>query len=166
MGFVDSGQLIREYRESFGIADDFMAVMNDLLTRGLVESEPPRLYDIGKTEAVRVSASGAYYWQFLVRSFAYVDLMLTDTPITDKRLADHLAGLLESTDLSVRFQRVRMFLDYLGEEEANQRLAAGKRGGPYQQAIIPGVRGQIEQEIKIIKRKTGARDLTDDDEYW
>ena len=166
VGFVESGQVIREYRESFGMADDFISVINELLSRGLVESEPPRVSDIGKIEAIRISASGAYYWQFLARSFAYVDLMLTDTPFADRDLARSLSDMLEMTDLSVRFERVRMFLDYLGDEEAKEQIASEMRGGPYRQAIVPIIREQIECEIAVIKRKTGARDLSDEDAYW
>ncbi len=42
-GFVKVKSLLREYRESFGIAEDFQEWTNELLMRGLVESEPPAL---------------------------------------------------------------------------------------------------------------------------
>src|SRR5262249_10630273 len=82
-GVVGGPVLLREYRESFGFAEDLIQWGGELLRRNLVESEPPRAADLNHADAVRVTAAGAYYWRYLVRSFAYVDLVLVDTPLAD-----------------------------------------------------------------------------------
>jgi hypothetical protein len=69
-GFVKVKTLLREYRESFGIAEDCQEWTNELLMHGLIESEPPRVDGIDKAEALRITASGAYYWKYLARAFA------------------------------------------------------------------------------------------------
>lgn len=161
-GFVDSTQLISEYRQSFGQADDFILRVDELLRRGLIESEPPRAETLLKTDALRISASGAYYWQYLIRSFAYLDLVYIDTPFVNKLDADRLAGMSGHADLTVRFERVRCFLDILKTEENLEIAEVVKRGGPYASRLIPDIIEQIEKEIAEIVRKTGAFDLNNE----
>ena len=75
-GFVRTSILLKEYRNSFGYAEDFEEVVGEFIRRGLIESEPPRASDASQSSALRISASGSYYWRYLVRAFAYVDLVL------------------------------------------------------------------------------------------
>ncbi len=155
-GFIDTVQLLGEYRQSFGLAEDFLQRGEELLRRGLLESEPPKAAGIERTDALRVSASGAYYWRYLARAFAYVDLVYVDTPIEDRELALRLSKLSTLTDYASRFDRVRAFLDYLQANERSELLSVAERGGPYAAALIPQSRAQIESEIEFIKRRTGA----------
>ena len=128
----------------------------------LIESEPPKAEGFEKTDAIRISASGAYYWQYLVRSFAYLDLVYLDTPLADRTACDRLVGMASVSDLSVRFERVRIFLDYLAREEEQEILEVAKRSGPYTGALIPQIRERIELEIDDIAKRTGATDLQDE----
>ena len=98
-GYVSTKKLLREYRQSFGPADDFVQWSGELLRRGLVESEPPKVEDVRHTEALRISAAGMYYWRYLIRSFAYIDLVFVDTPISDNALARSLGRLAGSSDM-------------------------------------------------------------------
>ncbi|OFW15475.1 MAG: hypothetical protein A3H29_00535, partial [Acidobacteria bacterium RIFCSPLOWO2_02_FULL_67_21] len=158
-GFVSVATLLREYRESFGFADDLVQWSAELLRRNLIESEPPRVADVRQADAVRVTAAGAYYWRYLVRSFAYIDLVLVDTPLADIPLAKNLAGLAEITDMTVRFERVRAYLDYLRAREMSELAAAAARVGPFQEALLPQLRKQVESEIAVISRKLGGVDV-------
>lgn len=157
-GFVGVPSLLREYRGSFGLADDFTQWADELLRRSLIESEPPRVGDVRKADAVRITAAGAYYWRYLIRSFAYVDLVFVDTPIADKGLASRLATMAELTDLTTRFERVRAFLSYLLQREAAELSRVAARVGAFQEALIPGILRQIEEEIRVICGKTGIAD--------
>ncbi len=103
--------------------------------------------------ALRITASGAYYWRFLVRSFAYLDLVWVDTPINVKELAKNLAELADATDLRVRFRRVRMFLDFLKRQEEQECRDAVRRSGPYKTTMMPQIIGQVEKEIEEISTK-------------
>jgi hypothetical protein len=154
-GFVAVSTLLREYRSSFGIADDFVQWGGELLRRSLIEAEPPRVPDIQKADAVRITAAGAYYWRYLVRAFAYVDLVYVDTPLADHALVRHLEGMTDIADMSVRFERVRLFLDYLSRREGEELARVAERQGPFLEPLVKGIRGQIESEIKLIAGKLG-----------
>ena len=129
--------------------------------RGLVESEPPRAHDLRATEALRISAAGAYYWHYLIRGFSYLDLVYVDCPIADRDLAQRLADTSEDSDLTVRFERVRIFLGYLAAEEKRELGIVGEFQSPFATPLLTEIRQQIEKEIGVIKEKTGALDIQD-----
>jgi hypothetical protein len=152
-GFIATSTLLREFRQSFGVADDFVHWCNELLRRGLVESEPPRIPHLGETEALRITASGAYYWRYLVRAFAYIDLVLVDTPLLDRGLAVELARLAPSKAMNKRFLRVEKFLAYLEAVEEEDLRQSVANAGPYRQPLMADIRTQIDREMKMIRRK-------------
>lgn len=154
-GFVDTRHILGEFRASFGRADDLVLRGEELLRRGLLESEPPRAAGIEKTDAIRITAAGLYYWKYLVRSFAYLDLVLADTPITERQTAINLANLAQETDMPARFERVRTFLDYLDREERRELAEVQAREGPYGSPLVPEIQTQIEREFSVISRKVG-----------
>lgn len=164
-GFLDTRRLLMEYRDAFGSAEDLVERGEELLRRGLIESEPPRAARLEETDALRITASGAYYWQYLVRSFAYLDLVFVDTPLSDQTVVHRLIYLADSTDLMVRFQRVRLFLDYLSRAEDCELHFVSKTEGPYSHGVVRTIRTQVEREISFIKRKNGlAEPLGEEDD--
>jgi hypothetical protein len=158
-GFVAVSAIVKEYRDSFGFADDLVQWCAELLRRNLIESEPPRVSDVRQADAVRATAAGAYYWRYLVRAFAYVDLMFVDTPLADVNLSRRLASLAEMTDLTTRFERVRAFLEFLEAREREELSMVAARGGPFQEPLVPQIQKQIETEIRLISKKTGGSDI-------
>jgi energy-coupling factor transporter ATP-binding protein EcfA2 len=157
-GFVSVPALLREYRQSFGFADDLVQWVGELLRRNLVESEPPRVSDINNADALRITAAGAYYWRYLVRSFAYIDLVFVDTPLTDQTVVRRLETMADKTDMTVRFERVRTFLDYVERREVEELKISAERVGPFQEPLIRQVRKQVEAEIKVIVKKAHVQD--------
>src|SRR5262249_33589902 len=109
-GFVTAATLLREYRQSFGFAEDLIQWTGELIRRNLVESEPPRVTDINFADALRITAAGSYYWRYLVRSFAYIDLVFVDTPLSDFTIVRRLELAADKTDLPSRIERVETFL--------------------------------------------------------
>ena len=107
---------------------------------------------------------GAYYWSFLVRSFAYLDLVFVDTPLRDETLARELATLAEQTKedngvtafIQIRIDRVRRFVAYLCDTDESEIDVAARQGGLYSEPLSMGVREQVENEIEDIKKRTGA----------
>lgn len=158
-GFVDVGQLLGEFRQSFGRAEDFIARGDELVARGLLESEPPRVRRVQHADALRISASGLYYFKYLIRSFAYVDLMFVDTPVADRELATRLAGLAQSPkgDFAARFERVEAFLDFMSQEEQAE-LHPALVDGPYAEPLMWSIIEQVDSEIGLIKSKRGLDD--------
>lgn len=158
-GFVATSTLLREYRESFGFADDLVQWCSEFLRRNLLESEPPRVGDLAKTDAVRITAAGSYYWRYLVRSFVYMDLVFIDTPITDVALAKRLGNMAEMVDMNVRFERVRAFIEYLAKKEEYELKVSAERVGPFCEGLVPQLRATIENEIRDIARKVKVVDI-------
>jgi hypothetical protein len=156
-GFLKTKTLLHEYRESFGTAEDLQEWTNELLLRGLIESEPPRAMSIDQTEAPRITASGAYYWKYLSRSFAYIDLVFVDTPVANKELARKLAHLAMETEMPERFNRVRLFMGYLARKEEEELLEVSQRTGPFREALVPQIIHQVEDETDGIRRKASTR---------
>lgn len=163
-GFVKTVDLIREYRESFGRSDDFSAVVGNLLLQGLLESEPPREKSIDETVALKITATGNYYWEFLVGSFAYLDLVFVDTPIDEIDLAKKLAGLaeLEKDDYELSFytnfriERVKLFVDYLCARDTREIEIARQHGGFYSFCVGNRIKKQLSGEFVRIRKRTGA----------
>jgi len=106
-----------------------------------------------------VTATGAYYWTFLIRSFAYLDLVLVDTPLREENLAKDLASLAEKTKeelgtrdlIQIRISRVRKFLRYLIELESAELAISARQGGPYHASLGADINEQIEKEIAVLK---------------
>jgi hypothetical protein len=163
-GYLQTNEILREYRESFGIADDLIESAGKLLASGLLESEPPRLTKLTDTEAVRITATGAYYWSFLIRSFAYIDLVLVDTPCTDENLARELGRLSElrkedhtlSQYMNYRIDRVELFLKHLATCDEAEIKESSRQGGPYQALLSTEIHAQIDKEVIEIRRRTRA----------
>lgn len=153
-GYVELPQILKEYRQSFGYADDAVFWLGELLRRDLVESEPPRIQAVERADAFRITAAGAYYIKYLCNSFAYLDLVFIDTPLLDQAAAKRIAGMAKVGDMAIRFDRVRMFLDYLEEAESRELAAAAARGGLYREGLIARIREEVEKEIRVIARKT------------
>ncbi|MCI0427744.1 MAG: hypothetical protein L0Z46_07000, partial [Nitrospiraceae bacterium] len=157
-GFVVASTLLREYRQSFGYAEDLVQWTGELIRRNLVESEPPRVTDLNRADALRITAAGAYYWRYFVRSFAYVDLVFVDTPLADHTVVKQLETLADTTDMLTRMQRVRLFIEYLARKEQEELQISAERAGPFQELLIPKIRTKIEAEMGLIRKKLGLHD--------
>lgn len=154
-GFVTAATLLREYRQSFGYADDLVQWTGELIRRNLIESEPPRVTDLNYADALRITAAGAYYWRYLVRSFAYIDLVFVDTPLADFAVVKRLENAADKTDLPSRLERVETFLDHITHKESEELQVSAERAGPFQEPLMPQIKKQVESEMGVIRRKTG-----------
>lgn len=158
-GYVSVPTLLLEFRESFGVADDMLQWAGDLVRHNLVESEPPRVADVRQADALRITSAGAYYWRYLVRSFAYIDLVYVDTPLADHAIVRRLAQMTDKTDIVVRMERVRAFVEYLTRMEAEELVAANTRAVVFTEPLMGDIKKQIEAEIKVISKKTRVKDV-------
>ena len=59
--------------------------------------------------------------------------------------------------MSQRFDRVRLSARYLAKKEEEELLEVAQRTGPFQEALIPQVVAQVEEEMDGIRRKGGMR---------
>jgi hypothetical protein len=159
-GFVGTHELITAIADIFDNEDDCIKVLKKLmsLTRQLVELDTRRTDTLAGASSVRITSAGKYYMDYLVRSFAYLDLVWNDTPLSSRALSDELARLIHSTDMTERFWRVEKFLDYLTqaeESELTERALLGFEGfyGPF----MPGIWAQYRREKDAIHKKFAQR---------
>ncbi len=167
-GYCDLGRTILSFEDVFDNREDVVRCLTRLLTRQLVEVDTRSVETIAGAACVRVTSAGWYYVRDLMNAFAYLDLVLQDTPINDGALEDYLRQSVYDVDnlaghdedklvrIQVRFERVQRFLDYLAHEEAGERSRFGVarlESGPLSEPIVDGLRTAFEHEKAWIERR-------------
>ena len=114
-----------------------------------------------------LTLAGWYYVRYLVKSFAYLDLVLQDTPINKPSVVQKLTDSVHRVDnmsdredqkidrVRARFTRVESFLDYLQDEEDSERAHFDLYSvdSPIAEPILQGIREQFEHEKSWIERR-------------
>jgi hypothetical protein len=163
-GYVDLAKLLFEFEETFDNQDNFLSTINRLVRRHLVETNTRSTESVDGASHVRVTSAGWYYIRYLAVSFAYLDLVLQDTPLNDENVVRllkdsvHLINNMGDNEedklerVRARFQRVQRFLDYLAKEEENERSAfeLDRRTSPLAGCIMVGIRADFEDERQWI----------------
>jgi hypothetical protein len=110
-GYLALGRTVALFEDVFDNREDLLRILNRLITRQLVETNTRSTESIEGASHIRITSAGWYYVRYLVPSFAYLDLVLQDTPLDDRAVERHLR---ESVDL----------VDHLSarEEEKLQRM--------------------------------------------
>lgn len=166
-GYVELGRLLHQFEDVFNNQDDFVATITRLVTRNLVETNTRASDTVEGASHVRATSAGWYYIRFLAVSFAYLDLVLQDTPFNDgaveKSLRDSVYDVNNMLDreenklerVRARFARVERFLQYLEKEEAAERSQFGldQMTGPLSEPIVPGIKAEFEDERDWIDRR-------------
>jgi hypothetical protein len=131
-GYVELSRLVGYFGEVFDNIRDLSVMLDRLVNRQLLEVNTRSTKTVSGASHVRVTAAGWYYMRHLSQTFAYIDLVLQDTPLNDEGLEKSLRqSVYEVNNLSdrehekfermqVRFNRTQMFLDYLTEEEGRE----------------------------------------------
>lgn len=159
-GYVDLSKLLFEFEQVFDNEDDFISTINRLVRRHLVETNTRSTESVEGAGYVRVTSAGWYYIRYLARTFAYLDLVLQDTPLNDEatvrllkdsvhqvnNLGDNEEDKLER--VRTRFSRVWRFLDYLQKEEEAERKEFGldRLSSPLARRIMNGIRDSFKEE--------------------
>lgn len=136
-GYIEVGRVASMFEDVFDNREDFVRIANRLVERQLIEVDTRSTKSIEGATHVRATSAGWYYSRHLVRSFAYLDLVLQDTPLNDagvERLlresvyqVDNLSGRDEDRVVrtEARFKRVEAFLDYMQQEEDRELAEFG-----------------------------------------
>jgi hypothetical protein len=126
---VELSRLIATFAEVFNNVKDVSITLDRLLNRQLVEANTRSTKTVLGASHIRVTAAGWYYLKHLSKTFAYLDLILQDTPLNNSALAAYLRqSVYEVNNLAdsekekvkrmqVRFDRTARFLTYLEAEE-------------------------------------------------
>ncbi len=136
-GYVELGPVASMFEDIFDNREDFIRTANRLVERQLIEVDTRSTQNVHGATYVRATSSGWYYVHHLINSFAYLDLVLQDTPLNDAGVERQLRDSVHQVDnlsgrdddraarTEVRFSRVEAFLFYLGQEETKEQARFG-----------------------------------------
>jgi hypothetical protein len=156
--FFDLQYLVNAMVDVFDNEEDTLRTITKLMELGrqLVELDTRRCDTLEGATSLRITSAGQYYLHFLVKSFAYLDLIWNDTPIASSGLAERLARLMPETEMRTRFERVDLFLSYLHEEEQKELtdLSLPQSGGEFFYGpFMPEIQSQYESEKAFIRSR-------------
>ncbi len=164
-GFVDISIILSEFIDTFDNEDDFISSADRLLRRSLIETDTRSNVTIRQSSYFRITSAGWYYAMYMTRSFAYLDLVLHDTPLSDEGVVASLLFMLKEIEripemnraerTYKRIDRVEVFLDYLVKEEKKEfdENLLGLNERPIAYAIMQPIVQQMKKEETDIKRK-------------
>ena len=119
-GYVSVAELFRSFQGILSDEYGIRSALHPLLQQKLIEASNGHRIGGDLADFVRITSGGQYYSDKLCKTFAYLDLVSTDTPIRSVASFNILANIsVEYANLEDRMRRVEIFVDYLrGEEDA------------------------------------------------
>jgi len=178
LGYASISRTLGVFVDIMDNEEDFVRSADKLLRKALIEVDTRSTESIQGASYVRITAAGWYYLNYLSRAFAYLDLVLQDTPVDDDKVYTSLLAQIKQVELAIeteakkeerlelRFKRVNIFLDYLEREEQSEREKYGldKIDGPIARPIVGAIREQFDREVVSIKKRVGGAFIADVDE--
>lgn len=166
-GYCELARVVGAMEDVFDNREDAVRCLNRLVVRQLVETDTRSTESIRNAVTARVTAAGLYYLAYLGQSFAYLDLVLQDTPLNAPDVEQELRRSVDQVDnlggrdeeklqrMDVRFARVDTFLRYLSreEEEERARLGLDRLESMLAEPIMPPVVAQLSKERRWIERR-------------
>lgn len=166
-GFIRLDDLFMTFLDIFDNEQDLIKTIHRLLRRQLIQIDTRSTETIDGASYIRITSSGWYYIKYLCRAFAYLDLVFQDTPINDSELAYKLRQWVIDLDslpdtqnhiserLSIRFDRVDAFLNYLYDEEQIEykKYSLNKNKGILGELFIPDIKEQYLRERSWIDHR-------------
>jgi KaiC/GvpD/RAD55 family RecA-like ATPase len=109
----------------------------------------------------RITECGNYYLRVLPNRFSYVDLVLADTPIANQDAVKKLRDMLPNKELGIRFDRTRLFINYLREmEEREIRFRPEYEDSPLAKyKFTKKMEQSLQDEQKYIRKSMENRDI-------
>jgi len=178
-GYVEIGRTIGLFENVFDNVRDVVACLDRLVRSQLVETNTRSTVTALGASHVRATSAGWYYVRHLAFKFAYLDLVLQDTPLNDRALEERLRQSVYNVDnvgdkeenkverLGVRFDRVSWFLDYLKREEDAEfeRFGLDTLDGIITGRIVPSLSEKFDAERAYIRRRWAENRAKYPDDY-
>jgi len=166
-GYIPLAQLIGLFENRFNNRGDVIRTLNRLTRKQLIEANNRSSESIEGASHVRATSAGVYYVTFLSTKFAYLDLVLQDTPLNDEGIEAYLRqsvfdvdNLSDREDVKLervvtRFARVDRFLEYLKKEEERERVkyALDSDDAVFAKRIVQHIQNSFSQESAWIERR-------------
>jgi hypothetical protein len=149
--------LEREFARIGTSPTDLTDSLKTLASYSTIDNELYEPKSIGKS--YRITPAGRYYSRDLAARFAYLDLILQDTPIADPVVYTKILSIIDRTYLEDRFTRVQLFVQYLVEEEAREYTAIlhTSDAPPLKRRIGPALLEEFERDRTLIRRRVAER---------
>lgn len=147
---------IKSLLKSIGTSEsDICNSITALTKKKLIENDLHSQKYLKQANAIRITAAGMYYLNYLSDQFMYIDLMQQDTPIFDNDVYKILNKYSYSTKMTDRFKRSTSFLDYLCNQEKNEFTTIEKitNNDLLIKSFMPDIKEKYEVGIKKIKEK-------------
>ncbi|MCJ7482127.1 MAG: hypothetical protein MUO31_04095 [Thermodesulfovibrionales bacterium] len=147
---------IMEYGEKIGISKkDANTSLKRLLENSVVENDLRAYKLLDGAQAIRITPTGRYYLTGLCLRFAYIDLVIQDTPFLDEQTFRSISSKCESVDMEIRFQRCEEFLNYLKDQENEELNTLEKLSGDvtWREQFIPRIQNCFNREKDRVIRK-------------
>jgi AAA ATPase domain len=166
-GYVDLGRVVGFFAETFDDVRDIIVTLDRLVNKQLIEVNTRATHTVSGASHIRVTAAGWYYLRYLSETFAYLDLVLQDTPLNDGNLekavrqsvydVNNLADKeQEKYDrMQVRFNRTLWFLDYLAQEEKRdfEIFNLQRAPAPLSDLFMPRIINTFRKDREYIERR-------------
>jgi hypothetical protein len=164
-GFVNLERLIAEFENVFDNREAFVWTLDRMVRFRLVETSSRSSESVEGASHVRITSAGWYYLRFLSKAFAYLDLVLQDTPVDDHAVHVELRQSVRDVDnmadkdelklarIRTRFARVEAFLAYMQDEEDYERrvFSLDKVQGAIGHPIVAEIIAQYQREKEWIE---------------
>jgi hypothetical protein len=119
-GFVSINRIAADGSEISVSREAIEDALLQMATFGLVMLNTRSCSDMTGASHFCLTECGVYFLHILINRFSYVDLVLAHTPIADVDLSLKIRRMLPNRELEVRFERTRLFLDYLKRMEERE----------------------------------------------
>jgi hypothetical protein len=170
-GFTSLEYLYGGFLDLYDNEQDLNRAITHLLRKQLIQINTRSLDSLKDATHIRISSAGWYYFKYLVRAFAYLDLVFQDTPIDDQDIIGKLKQLIIDVDeivekqefmlerMELRFERVEMFLSYLlkQEQKEQKKFSLNIHSGPLGQEFMLDIITQYEKERDWIKKRISEK---------
>ncbi|MGB3797271.1 MAG: hypothetical protein WA957_13325, partial [Alteraurantiacibacter sp.] len=131
MGYFAVSSIASKLETMGFVGGDVLSVCQYLVSKGLVEPDTLSLVDLGKTDCVKVTASGFIHMRVLSERVEYLSSVLPTTAINDERFSDQIfdAMKIENAIGKLSLSRSLTLTRQLGEYLSAQRKELRKHDG-------------------------------------
>lgn len=169
-GYVELANVVAAFEERFDDRSDCVRTLQRLLARQLIEADTRVTDSLAGVTHVRATSAGWYFDRYLVSRFAYLDLVLQDTPFDDDAVEATLRRSVELVDnlgdreeekmqrIEARFARVDEFLGYLERQEREERALFGldKIDSIVSKVVVSPLRERFVRERAEIRKRLAS----------
>lgn len=174
-GYMELARVVGFFADNFDNVKDLSTALDRLVSRQLIEVNTRSTTTVAGASHVRVTAAGWYYLRYLTSTFAYLDLILQDTPLNDpgveKSLRQSVYDVNNLADkeqekeerMQVRFNRTQLFLDYLAAEEKTEfdKFDMKRLPPPICTPFMQNVQSRFSEERAYIEKRLSEGRLED-----